>query len=205
MAEISRKLKLSKYIVKQVVHTMGLRPQPKRMDYLKHPVVSTDAVRTLRRENKTFVEIAQELGVTKQVVRRVVKALEASTGERLDGIPARARKNFPSRLNYLQHPRAQSEDVAKLLAEGKSIEHIATSLSLSQGTIRKITSVLGFGRRRWVNLLNHPRCPVDEVIRLQQLGLTQKEIAKRLAVSVGTLQYVLRAMKYQRMSNKSGV
>lgn len=199
MAGISRELNMSKYIVKQVLQTLGLRPQPKPLNYLQHPKVSPADVRALRQQNKTFPEIAHELGVQRQVIRKVVKAIEASTGERLDKIPPRARMHFPSRVNYLKHPHVQSEIVAKLLGEGKSLKYIADSVSLSQGTIRKVVNALGSGRRRrYVDFLNHPRCPVVEVSRLQRLGLTQKEIARQLRISVGTLQHVLLAMKYRK-------
>ena len=212
LIEIARSVGASKYVVKQVLRALNMRPNRQLrplLDPLRHPKIDLEIVKNLRKQGKTFAQIAKSLDVCRTSLREKVSGL-AAAGERLEPLEPRARRNFPSRVNYSHHSKAKPEVVKQLIAEGCSIIAIAHRVKVSPTTVRKVVVALQAensssapwatrNSKRAYNLidyLHHPKCSVLDVQNLQKLGYTQARIAEKIGVSIGMLLLVLRAMKH---------
>ena len=209
---ISRSVGASKYVVKQVLRALNMRPNRHLrplIDPSRHPKIDLEIVKNLRKQGKTFAQIASSLNVCRKSLREKLSA-SAAAGEHLEPLEPRARPNFPSRVNYSQHARAKPEVVKQLIAEGCSVIAIAQRVNVSAGTVRKVLVALQAedpsfvpsatrnSKRiyKLVDYLHHPRCSVLDVQNLQKLGYTHARIAEKMGVSIGMLLHVLRAMKH---------
>ncbi len=216
---ISQNLGASQYIVKQVLRALDIHPDPRLRppaDPLRDPKIDIETVKDLRKQGKTMAEIRDALHVSKKHLHQVTSAL-AAHGEEIERLEPRARLNFPARLDYSDHPKANPEIITHLVAAGGTIKEIAERLDLAPMTVRKVIVALqtkdpssfpsrGRGQTRrtykFVDYLQHPKCPVRDVQNLRRLGYTKKRIAKELRVSMGTLEQVLRAIKYDGVRSR---
>lgn len=211
LAGMSRILGVSTHIVGQVLQALEMRPNRRlrpATDLLHHPKIDIDVLRSLRKQQKTVVQIANILHVSKKAVSRTMTAM-ADHGEERERLQPRARPDFPTRLNYADHPIAKPDTLRQLIAEGLSLAAIAVRLGVSTRTLRKVIAAVQADdptlpfpvatnyKRVYphIDYLQHPKCPVSEVRRLQESGYTQKRMAAELKVSIGTIQNVLHVMK----------
>jgi transposase len=209
---ISRNLGVSRHIVKRVLRALDMRPNPRLrppIDPLQHPKIDIEVVTNLRKQDKTIVEIASVLHVSKKQLSEVTRAYAANE-RNIERLEPRARPNFPTRLDYSDYPKANPDVIRKLITEGYSLKAMAKRLELSSSTIRKVivalqakglsfpTSVGHRNKRTYkhIDYLQHPKCRTLDVQSLQKLGYTKKRIATELRVSMGTLEQVLRAIRY---------
>lgn len=209
---ISRSVGASRYVVKQVLRALNMRPNLQlrpAIDPLHHPKIDLEIVKNLRKQGKTICQIASALHVKKQLLSETMRAA-AAAGEHMDPLEPRARPNFPSRVNYSHHSKAKPEVVKQLIAEGYSVTAIAQRVQVSSSTVRKVlvalqaedpSSIPSATRHtkriyKLVDYLHHPRCSPIDIKKLQNLGYTQPRMAEKLGVSIGMLLNVLRAMKH---------
>jgi uncharacterized protein YerC len=107
-------------------------------------------------------------------------------------VPARTLK-----ADYRNHPKCDPAVVTSMIEGGKSFSEIATSLGTSISVVRRVVRALGKKpnrRKKKVDYLNHPKCPVDQVKLLREQGQTPLDIAMALGVTRYTVSQVLRAI-----------
>jgi transposase len=218
-AEVSRALGISYFLVCKMAKAQGIRPSAalhsRRIDPLNHPRVDLEIVRKLRRQDMTYIAIAGVLGVSLTTLRSVVKAARSMTGETLTGQAKRAPKGRPWRkvkTNYLDHPRVPAAKVKAMLEAGNNLHQIATAHSVAVATVRKVIDALCASgalsektrrRHRLIDRLHNPKCPVEEVQRLEALGYTHEQIASALGVCEHTVRGVIQAVKHSALTAAS--
>ena len=72
-SEIARALGVSRFKVGKVIEFLDMVPNPLRVDYLNHPRCPTETAMQLRSAGHTFEEIGEHLGVSHELVRKVLR------------------------------------------------------------------------------------------------------------------------------------
>ena len=203
--EVAKELDTTTYIVKRVLRALKL--QPSRVNYLSHPKCPPEAILEGRRLGKSYKTIASELGIAFNTVMSVTWALEAS------GVQVPDTKNPHSvkrTVDYLNHPKCPAAEVVRLRTAGRTMDEIASFFGVATPIISRVIHAVqtstgsliepipGLSRvHRFphTDYLNHPKCPVTEVARLQELGLSIDKIAVELHICRELVLRVSRAMK----------
>jgi hypothetical protein len=73
-SEIARTLGVSRFKVGKVIEFLDMASNPLRLDYLNHPRCPAETAMQLRKAGHTFEEIGEHLGVSHELVRKVLHA-----------------------------------------------------------------------------------------------------------------------------------
>jgi DNA-binding CsgD family transcriptional regulator len=110
----------------------------KRVNYLAHPKCSAEEVVRLRLDNKTFADIASELGVSIATVRSVLSAIRASGSEVSRSVLLRGQRIHPPKVDYLHHPRCDAAKLLDLQSKGLTISQVMEELHVSSGLVYRV-------------------------------------------------------------------
>ena len=114
----------------------------RKTDYLSHPKCPAVDVVRLRTSGRTHAEIASEFGVGIPIVRRIINAVQTSTGSPIVPVPRVKRLHRPSRVDYLNHPKCQTTEVARLQGLGRTINQIAIELHICYKLCHRVSQAM---------------------------------------------------------------
>ena len=112
---IAREIGVSRSLIDRVLHaindSMGTydarRRGKKRTDYQAYPRCNAAEALRLRQEGKSLDQIAREIGVSRWVVSRVLRAIQGTLGSGAASLTAR------KRIDYRAHRRCNAGEVAR--------------------------------------------------------------------------------------------
>ncbi len=206
VAEIAETQQTTKYLVRRALRALNLKPMPKpKVDYLKHRRCSADDVVRLRKQRNSCAEIGTELGVSKLLIEKILKAVAKAKGQKFERFH---RSSYTKRTDYLSHPRCPVDEVTRLRKAGIGLDEIAKHFNVTFPTLLKVIRaieastgkpLLPAGRkmayRPPMDYLAHPLCPASKVDELQKQGFSMKKIGSILGVSHSLVFIVSRALR----------
>jgi DNA-binding CsgD family transcriptional regulator len=89
-SEIARALGVSRFKVGKVTEFLDTAPNPLRLDYLNHPRCPAETTMQLRSAGHTFEEIGERLGISHELIRKVLRTY--SKAKNIPMLPAKAHR-----------------------------------------------------------------------------------------------------------------
>ena len=115
----------------------------KHVDYLNHALCPAEIAVAAWQSGKSFEQIGVERGVSAAVVKKVLHAVERTTGKQLERISSR------KCVDYLNHPLCSASEVVRLQGKGYRIRAISKQLRVSPNTVWHVVTAIRDPSKRY--------------------------------------------------------